>query len=133
MLQSLHLKNFTVFPDVRFTFGKHLNVIVGENGLGKTHVLKAAYCVLAVSARGAKDSGNATPTKNYLQTTLANKLRGVFKPDEIGRLARRQAGRNRSEVACHFEDQSYDLGFSLYYIIVIIIVIERLAAMVGEL
>ena len=112
MLQSLHLKNFTVFPDVRFTFGKHLNVIVGENGLGKTHVLKAAYCVLAVSARGAKDPGNTTPTKSYLQTTLANKLRGVFKPDEIGRLARRQAGRNRSEVACHFEDQSYDLGFS---------------------
>ena len=41
MLESLHLKNFTVFPDAEFTFGKDLNVIVGENGAGKSHVLKA--------------------------------------------------------------------------------------------
>jgi len=112
MLRSLHLRNFTVFPDAKFTFGRHLNVIIGENGLGKTHVLKAAYCMLAVSARGAKDSGNTNPTKSYLQVAMANKLRGVFKPDEIGRLARRQAGRNRSEVACHFDDSACDFEFS---------------------
>jgi recombinational DNA repair ATPase RecF len=94
LLKLLRLRNFTVFPEADLEFGKHLNVIVGENGLGKTHVLKAAYCVLAVSARGAKDSGSANPTKGYLQTAIANKLRGVFKPDELGRLARRQAGRN---------------------------------------
>ena len=112
MLRALHLKNFTVFPDADLEFGRHLNIIVGENGLGKTHVLQAAYCVLAVSARGAKDSGGANPTKAYLQTAIANKLRGVFKPDELGRLARRQAGRNRSEVECHFDEASHDLGFS---------------------
>ena len=114
MLESLTLKNFTVFPDAQFTFGKHLNVFVGENGLGKTHILKAAYCVLAVSARGAKDSGNGVPTKTYLQIAIANKLRGVYKPDEIGRLVRRQAGRNRSEVACHFADTGCNLEFSFH-------------------
>jgi len=113
MLKSLKLKNFTVFPDATFEFGKHLNVIIGENGLGKTHVLKAIYSVLAVSARGTKDSGSANPTKSHLQTAIANKLRGVFKPDEIGRLARRQAGRSRSEVECHFDEKKFDLGFSL--------------------
>jgi predicted ATPase len=113
MLRSLHLRNFTVFPDANFKFGRHLNVIVGENGLGKTHVLKAAYSVLAVSARGAKDSGNFNPTKAHLQTAIANKLRGVFRPDEIGRLARRQAGRSRSEVECDFEEKKFHLGFSL--------------------
>ncbi|HET6384420.1 MAG TPA: AAA family ATPase [Armatimonadota bacterium] len=102
MLKSLHLKNFTVFPGATFNFGKNLNVIVGENGLGKTHVLKAAYCILAVSARGSRDTGAANPTKGYLQIAIASKLRGVFKPDEIGRLARRQAGRNRCEVESHF-------------------------------
>ena len=50
MLKSLHLKNFTVFSDSRFTFGKNLNVIVGENGAGKSHILKAAYAAIAVSA-----------------------------------------------------------------------------------
>lgn len=112
MLTSLHLKNFTVFPDATFEFGKHLNVIIGENGLGKTHILKAAYCLLAVSARGAKDTGGTNPTKTYLQTAVASKLRDVFKPDELGRLARRQAGRNRSEVEGHFHENQFDLGFS---------------------
>jgi len=112
MLRSLHLTNFTVFPDAEFNFGRHLNVIIGENGSGKTHILKAAYCVLAVSARGARDSGSSAPTKTYLQTALANKLRGVFKPDDIGRLARRQSGRGRSEVACHLADTVCDLEFS---------------------
>lgn len=112
MLTSLHLKNFTVFPDATFEFGRHLNVIVGENGLGKTHILKAAYCLLAVSARGAKETGGATPTKSYLQTAVASKLRDVFKPDELGRLARRQAGRNRSEAEGHFREAQFDLGFS---------------------
>lgn len=111
MLKSLRLVNFTVFPEATFDFGRQLNVIVGENGLGKTHVMKAAYCVLAVSAVGAKEAGG-DPTKAYLQTALANKLRGVFKPDAIGRLARRQAGRNRCEVECDFDESNFDLAFS---------------------
>jgi predicted ATPase len=112
MLKSLRLKNFTVFPDATLEFGKHLNVIVGENGSGKTHAMKAAYCTLAVSANGVKDSGAGNPTKSYLQTAMANKLRGVFKPDVIGRLARRQAGRNRSEVACYFDETKFDIAYS---------------------
>ena len=36
----------------------------------------------------------------------------MFKPDELGRLARRQAGRNRSEVECYFDKNQFDLGFS---------------------
>lgn len=113
MLKSLHLKNFTVFPDANLEFGKHLNVIIGENGLGKTHLLKAAYCAQAVSARGLKDTGSGNPAEGHLQISLATKLRGVFRPDELGRLARRQAGRSRAEVNCHFDDPKLDLAFSL--------------------
>lgn len=114
MLRSLHLKNFTVFSDATFDFGRHLNVIVGENGVGKTHVLKVAYCVLAVGAAGAKESTGVGPTKSYLQTAIANKLRGVFRPDSIGRLARREVGQQRSEVECSFARGKLDLKFSFY-------------------
>ena len=38
MLNTLHIKNFTVFQDARFEFSPGLNVIVGDNGTGKTHV-----------------------------------------------------------------------------------------------
>lgn len=102
MLKALQIKNFTVFPEATFDFGKNLNVIIGENGLGKTHILKTAYAMIYVSAKGAKDSASETPTKAYLQAATAKKLRDVFKPDELGRLARRQAGRSRCEITWSF-------------------------------
>ena len=112
MLTRLILKNLTVFSEADFEFAPGLNVIVGENGAGKSHVLKAAYTVAAVSARGEKDSGSPTPTKNYLATAIAKKMRGVFRPDELGRLARRQAGRSRCEIEAWFKTKSQRMGFS---------------------
>jgi len=112
MLTRLVLKNLTVFSEVDFEFAPGLNVIVGENGAGKSHVLKVAYTVAAVSARGERDSGSAAPTKSYLESTVAKKMRGVFRPDELGRLARRQAGRNRCEIEAWFKSKSQRMGFS---------------------
>lgn len=112
MLNSFHIENLTVFPKADFKFGKNLNVIIGENGSGKTHLLKALYTVVSVSATGEKKGGLATPTKAYLQTGIATKLREVFKPDELGRLARRQAGRNRCELGCAFFESDCDLSVS---------------------
>lgn len=45
MLKRLHLKNFTVFADADFEFSPGLNVLVGTNGTGKSHVLKVGYAV----------------------------------------------------------------------------------------
>jgi len=37
------IKNFTVFEDIEIDFVKGINVFVGENGTGKTHLLKILY------------------------------------------------------------------------------------------
>jgi predicted ATPase len=111
MLKALHLKNFTVFPDVNLTFGNGLNVFVGENGSGKTHILKAAYSVIAVSAQ--KNGGAGTPAKSHLETALADKLQGVFRPDRLGRLVNRQRGRSKLDVSCGFDNPDLDLKFSV--------------------
>jgi predicted ATP-dependent endonuclease of OLD family len=50
MLKQMTLKNVTVFPDADLQFASGLNVIVGENGCGKTHLLKVAYALIAASA-----------------------------------------------------------------------------------
>jgi energy-coupling factor transporter ATP-binding protein EcfA2 len=112
MLTRLLLKNLTVFSEADFEFASGLNVIVGENGAGKSHVLKLAYTVAAISARGERDSGSSTPTKSYLASAIAKKIRAVFRPDELGRLARRQAGRNRCDVDVWFKPKANRLGFS---------------------
>ena len=62
MLSSLVLKNFTAFSEAEFRFAPQLNVIVGENGAGKTHVLKVAYSAIYVSAKGNKESGSLCAT-----------------------------------------------------------------------
>jgi ABC-type transport system involved in cytochrome c biogenesis ATPase subunit len=92
MIKSLHIKNFTVFSEAQFDFGKHLNVIVGENGAGKTHVLKLAYSILATSWEMGRKPSAAPPSKAALQAHLAEKLVNVFRPDTLGRLARRRQG-----------------------------------------
>ncbi len=43
MIEHLELKNFTVFKNLEIDFSPRINVIIGENGTGKTHLLKAAY------------------------------------------------------------------------------------------
>ena len=87
MLSNLKIKNFTVFQSADLQFSKHLNVIVGENGSGKTHLLKIAYSALATSWEGSRKPTSSTPTKALMQTRLAEKLINVFRPESLGRLA----------------------------------------------
>src|SRR5690349_18691893 len=41
--KSLRLVNFTAFADAQLEFTPGINVIIGENGTGKTHLMKAMY------------------------------------------------------------------------------------------
>ena len=113
MLASLTVENFTAFKHSHLEFAPNLNVVVGENGTGKSHILKLAYSAIYVSARGNKDQAAASPTKSHLQSAIANKLNAVFRPDELGRLARRdRRGRQRCAVKCEFSSPEQRLDFS---------------------
>ena len=102
MIEELHLQNLTAFSDANLKFADGLNVIIGENGTGKTHILKSAYSALWVCVRAARDNSEEKPTKTHLQKAVADKLVGVFRPDGLGRLARRQPGPSRCELRCAF-------------------------------
>ena len=49
MITQLTLKNFTVFNDLSIDFSAKINVIIGENGTGKSHLLKAAYALCSAN------------------------------------------------------------------------------------
>lgn len=42
-IKSAHLQNFTVFEEMQIHFSKGINVVIGTNGTGKTHLLKVMY------------------------------------------------------------------------------------------
>lgn len=111
MLKSLHLTNFTVFRDARLEFGKDLNVIVGENGSGKSHVLKVAYSPIAVSA-DTRNGVDDLHSEGQLQIALTRKLRGVFRPDSLGHLVSRQRRRSKCRLSYVFDDPKLNLEFS---------------------
>lgn len=48
-IESIELRNFTVFKSFKINFSKGINIIVGENGTGKTQLLKAIYADIQIS------------------------------------------------------------------------------------
>src|SRR6056297_2109436 len=45
MFTRLKIKDLTVFQKAEIELSQGLNVFIGENGSGKTHLLKATYCI----------------------------------------------------------------------------------------
>ena len=85
MLTKIHLENFTAFKSLDVDFSSGINVFIGANGTGKTHIMKAAYAACDVSF----------PGKNF-----ADKLEKVFSPSnhQIGRLTRRAQKSTKSKI-----------------------------------
>lgn len=100
MLDKITIKNFTVFQKAVFHLSPGLNVIIGPNGSGKSHLLKLAYSVAKTSYRMRRQT---TQSKAVWQKALADDLIQVFRPESLGRLARRQQGQSKAEVGVTFE------------------------------
>lgn len=88
MIARLELKNFTAFSDLAIDFSPRVNVIIGENGTGKTHLLKAAYAICSCSSLfNEKDKVG----KNKIREALTAKLLRLFMPldNKLGRMYHR--------------------------------------------
>lgn len=91
MLDQLHIKHFTVFRDVRFQFSPGLNIVIGDNGTGKTHLLKLGYlfCRAWPELMGKRLRLDTQRATSYLEEKLA----GLFRVSDLGSLIR-QGHRN---------------------------------------
>ncbi len=103
MIKQLKLAGFTLFQNETINFAKGLNVIIGSNGTGKSHLLKLAYTSVRWSHEMAlRTSKHTRPDKATQQKELGGKLVRVFRPDQLGRLTSRGQGRKRAEVQVSF-------------------------------
>jgi len=106
MLKSLKLRGFSLFARADLDFAPGLNVIVGSNGTGKSHLLKLAYTATRWSQEmGLRTDRLGRPDKATLQKELGGKLVRVFRPDQLGRLTSRGQGRKRAEIDVGFFQQ----------------------------
>ena len=114
MLKRASFTNLTSVPSAEWQFSSGLNVIVGENGLGKSHVLKALYSILkSLTPDGIPVDGTQLERfgKSQLEKRIADELSGNMRPDSLGRLVKRQQGRNRAEISITFEDKRLNTSF----------------------
>jgi AAA15 family ATPase/GTPase len=110
MIESLELKNFTVFRDLKIDFSPKINVIIGENGTGKTHLMKAAYAL----ASGSRAIENKTDvTSEDIEMELTSSLLEIFLPldNKLGKLRRQGALDNAQLDAKFVLDKSISLTF----------------------
>lgn len=78
MLKKIGLNNFAKFSELTVNFSPKINVIIGENGTGKSQLLKAGYVANAALATGQE------------QSDLTEKLCATFRPmgNALGKLVK---------------------------------------------
>lgn len=88
MITRFKASNFTVFTDLDVEFTSGINIFIGQNGTGKTHLMKAVY-----------SAGCLIDKK--IDIPFDRKINGVFAPNSIGRLVHRAVGRNSGSITVY--------------------------------
>ena len=91
MIAGIEIENFTAFGSLQLSLSPRVNVVIGSNGTGKTHLLKAIYGLalaglLAPADRSAKE----------VAAEISRKLLRLFSPEESRIGALRASGANAS-------------------------------------
>ncbi|WP_303004821.1 AAA family ATPase [Bacteroides congonensis] len=108
MIERLYLNNFTCFDDSVFDFCKGINVFIGRNGTGKTHILK---CLAASMKANVLFNQSTSKTKDKFGDLLSEKLIGYFKPDILGHLVNKYgSGAASVKVKLTSGDIAYNFG-----------------------
>lgn len=93
------MDRFTAFEKLDLELCSGINVFVGPNGTGKTHLMKVAYSACDVSKNGGD---------------IAEKLLRVFMPTGgiLGRLVKRRRGSSRATVEVYRGERRLRVSFS---------------------
>ncbi|MBW2068240.1 MAG: AAA family ATPase [Deltaproteobacteria bacterium] len=99
VITRISLENFTAFKELKFQPSPGINVLVGANSTGKTHLMKVAYAACDISKTKAN---------------FAEKLIRVFLPSgrALGRLVKRQKGSIRGAVEVYRNSLKLRISFS---------------------
>lgn len=104
MINSIRLKNFGPLTNLEWSKLGPINLIIGENGCGKTFLLKALY-----SAMRTLEDYKRGEEKRTAAEILAEKLYWTFQPDKIGDLVTK--GSTALSCDLQFEQSQFSYSF----------------------
>lgn len=98
-ITRIQLERFTAFEDLDFRPSPGINLLIGANGTGKTHLMKVAYAACDVSKTGQ---------------AFAEKLVSAFLPSQraLGRLVKRRGKSSTANVRVTRGTHTLALSFS---------------------
>jgi AAA15 family ATPase/GTPase len=97
MIDTITLKNFTNFRSNTFNFCKGINVFIGKNGTGKTHILKCLAAMMHAY-------------ENKANFSMEDVLMRYFKPDAVGNLVKKRT--NKAQLIISYNNEEILYNFS---------------------
>ncbi|KPQ32455.1 MAG: Brex system ATPase [Phormidesmis priestleyi Ana] len=103
MITQLELTNFSAFDHLTIDFSSNINVIIGDNGTGKTHLLKIGH---ALASGGHLFKSRPDTDTTELKAFLTDKFLKLFMPldDKLGKLVHLGQGQKTAEVRALFRE-----------------------------
>jgi energy-coupling factor transporter ATP-binding protein EcfA2 len=108
MITKIEFENFTVFEKLHLSLSPRVNVIIGSNGTGKTHLLKAIYGLGLIA-----DGKHPERSDDGFASTASGKFLRIFstEDDRVGTLSTKGT---QSQTRLHLinsDDSSVNLTF----------------------
>jgi len=97
-IQSIDVERFTLFREIEdLQFSPGINVLIGANATGKSHLMKLLYSVVHTAYTAEKDQA---ADESLVSARLKEKLAMVFRPADLqtNRLVHRRRGRGSAKV-----------------------------------
>ncbi len=106
MIEAVSLENFGMHAQIDWKNLSKINLLIGENGTGKTYVLKSMY-----SALKSLEQYKRGDDKRSLAEILSENLYWTFQPRALGELVRREVkGRLHFDMVLDGKSFSYEFG-----------------------
>jgi len=108
MINRIKIENFTLFKNVELKFSNSLNVIIGENSTGKTHLIKLLYSII----KAYETVHELDKTKSKFSNHLTKEIINNFMVDTIGRLSSRVQGHKHTKIEVELNQNILNMEFS---------------------
>jgi ABC-type lipoprotein export system ATPase subunit len=108
MFNKLKIENFTIIKKEELNFSKNINVFIGKNSSGKTHLMKLLYSI----AKAYENTDEIEKSKSKFALPLTKELMKNFMVNKVGRLSSKVKGHQLSKIEI-YNNEKESLNFTI--------------------